>query len=609
MTGSLIGKVMGRCRVVRQLGRGGMSTIYLAHQESVGRDVVLKVLSPTLLDDTTFIKRFTREVETTAALQHPHIIPLYDHGVQDDLPYIVMAYIPGGSLKDLIAVGAMKPGEIARVVDQVALALDYAHEHGVIHRDIKPANILLDRQRNAILSDFGIAKVIADTQTLTQDAIVGTFAYLAPEMIAPTNPITPAVDVYSLAVTIYQMLTGELPFKGDSSAEMMWAHVNRPAPLITAGHPELPPALDAVLQKALAKSPLARYRSVGELAKDLRAVTAGRKPEVADADLTPTVLLGPSLAPASRLEDAVKRTIDQVVKITLPGGGSGSGIYLPGAQIMTCLHVVDGEAGVGVHFRTGEQIEADVVATDHKLDLALLKLRKTPGTLTPKQLGGILHEVSDPKPGEVLAAIGHPLGLDWSVTGGHFNAVRRPGEAPLPEFGIALDTPLVQVDVTINAGNSGGPLLDAGGRLVGLADSIINPALANNIGFAIMASTVWDFWKEHREAVKPLVAYNCNHHHPADQTYCPLTGKPIEPLEPVPMPAGGGVRYSCGHVHPPGLAYCPLIGKPAHPVDENMTETQVDAPKTEAHVTCTNCGHLYPVGLSHCPQCGKPRKE
>jgi uncharacterized protein YbaR (Trm112 family) len=166
--------------------------------------------------------------------------------------------------------------------------------------------------------------------------------------------------------------------------------------------------------------------------------------------------------------------------------------------------------------------------------------------------------------------------------------------------------------VTINAGNSGGPIIDAEGRLVGLADSIINPAIANNIGFAIEAGAVWSFWKENREASNPMVAYDCGHHHPAgDEPYCPFTGKPAKPLTPVPMPTATGVRYSCGHIHPPGLVYCPLTGKPAHPLDEAPDKTQVaPALKTEeVEIICTNCKHHYPASQSHCPRCGKPRRK
>ncbi len=616
MSDPLVGRVIGGCTVLRPLGKGGMSTIYLAHQQSVNREVALKVLSGTLLGDPTFMERFVREVETTARLQHPHIIPIYDYGEHEGQPYIVMAYLSGGSLADLLSYGPLALDVTVRLVEQVAQALDFAHGHGVIHRDVKPANVLLDSQQNAILTDFGVARVVAATQQLTRDAIIGTPSHLAPEMLSDKNEVTPAADIYALGVTLYQMLTGDVPFGGDTTVQMLWAHVNEPAPLISAHHADLPPALDAVIQRALAKSPAARYRSAGELAYDLSEVVAGRAPSIAQAQAAEPDQRGGGeprqvlLHESHDIEDAVHRAIDQTVKIARPDGITGTGIYLPGNRVITCLHVIDGAQGIYVHFRNGEQIEADAVAVDQKKDLALLAMRSAPQTLGEAQLDGIILSSRSLEPGEDLVAIGHPLGLDWSVSGGHFNAVRQPGEEPLPKFGITLDVPLVQVDVAINAGNSGGPILDEEGHLVGIADSIINPAVANNIGFAIEGDVALRFWRDHEQDSRPLVAYSCVHFHAAEQKYCPLTGKPVKPLEHIAMPTVQAVRYSCGHVHPPGLTYCPLMGKPATEIDEVPEPPGGNLKPVAAppQVKCTNCGFVYAATLASCPQCGKPRR-
>ncbi len=613
MAESLVGQTWGGCRVVRELGRGGMSIIYLAEQESIGREVALKVMYPAFLEDTTFMLRFTREVKTTADLQHPHIIPIYNYGEQAGRPYIIMAYMPGGSLYDLIDLGPLPLDVATRIITQVATALDFAHGYGVIHRDIKPGNILLDAQQNAFLTDFGIAKLVAETYQITRDELVGTFSYLAPEMISDNNPITPATDVYSLGVTLFQMLTGQLPFTADTSVKMMWKHVNEPAPLLVPLRPDLPPDLDAVLQKALAKAPAARYQGGSQLAEDLASVAAGENPAHAEHDPPPTQILPSS--PAPRLEDAIRRVIDQVVKIRRPDGGSGAGIYLPGDQVLTVLHVVDGAEGIFVSFRTGEQLEADMLAADPSLDLALLGLRSSPTSLSADQLDGLSFAPAELEPGEPLAAIGHPLGLDWAVTGGHYNALRMPGSASLLDLGITLDAPLAQVDVTINAGNSGGPIIDSLGQLVGVAISIVNPAIANNIGFAIEGQTAWQFVQRMRETApeRPdrLLPYNCGHHHAPDQAYCPLTGKPVTLRAPVGIPTVEGVRYSCNHVHPIGLRYCPLIGKPAHALEEPVTgrASAADMPDTPTDTTCTNCGQVYATRLGYCPQCGKPVRD
>lgn len=607
MSESLDGQIIGGCRIIQEIGKGGMSTIYLGRQVSVGRDVVLKVLSPSLLSDDTFMERFTREVETTAQLQHPHIIPIYDYGQHEGLPYIVMAYIRGGSLEHLIKRQNLGLGLVARIVGQVAEALDFAHGYGVIHRDVKPQNILLDVQQNAILTDFGVSRVISETQRLTGDMIVGTPFYIAPEMLNDDSVITTAVDVYALGVTLYQALAGKPPFVGHTTAQVMWAHVNAPVPLLAEARPDLSPDVDAVLQKALAKTPVDRYQTVTEMADDLTAVASGRPPKVAHTGVVP--LLSTHSVHARDLQDAVHRALNQVVKISRPDGGTGTGVYLPGDQVISCLHVVDGSPGIYVTFHTDEQIEADAVAVDNQLDLALIKLRSTPTSLTSEQLDGIVLHAEPVEPGDPLAAIGHPLGLDWSVTGGHYNALRLPGEEPLPRFGIALVAPLVQVDVVINAGNSGGPIIDPQGHLIGLADSIINPAVANNIGFAIEGQTVLTFWEEHKGDAVPLVAYSCRHHHADDEHYCPLTGKPIQKVDPIPMPTANAVRYSCGHIHEPGLDYCSLTGKPAYEIDE-LSEPHANAvPTTTPPVACTNCGYDYPITAEMCPKCGKPRRR
>jgi serine/threonine protein kinase len=602
-----VGHIVGGCRVIRSLGRGGMSSIYLAYQESVNRDVVLKVLPDSLTGDPTFMTRFSTEVATTVRLQHPHIVPIYDYGEQDGLPYIVMAYLPGGSVDDLIAEGPLSLDETARIVGQVGEALDYAHEMGVIHRDIKPANILLDGKHNAILTDFGIAKVIADTLELTEeDKIVGTISYLAPELIMPNNTITPAVDIYALGITLYQILTGKLPFESQTSAQMLWCHVNEPAPLLTSERPDLPPALDALVQRAMAKSSAARIQSAAELADQLADIASGDFQTV-EEPVPETVVLSSS-EPMTRLEHSVQQVLDQVVKIIRPDGGTGSGITLPGGQVVTTLHVVDGSPGVYIRFRNGEQAEADVMAADPAQDLALLSLRAAPASIDTGDTFRLARISGPPNPGAALVAIGHPLGLDWAVTGGHYNGLHQPENEPLTRLGITLDVPLVQVDVTINAGNSGGPVIDAEGRLVGLADSVINPAVANNIGFAIYAPAVWDFWEANREVEAPLVAFDCKHHHPAGTAYCPRTGRPIVPAAPIPMPTAESTPYTCGHRHPPGLTFCPLIGKPILPTSDDLAQaarTQVRNKPTISQ-TCTNCGTRFEASLGYCPHCGKP---
>lgn len=264
----LVGQDLGQYHVVEQIGKGGMATVYRATQASMKRDVAIKVLPRTLTHEDTFLERFYREVEIIASLQHPHILPVYDFGEYDGLPYIVMSYMSGGTLGDLITEGAMEPGVVRRITREMADALDYAHRKGIIHRDFKPGNVLLDEQGNTYLSDFGLAKVSAATMKITGAGVLGTPAYMSPEQSEPGD-LTPAADVYALGVTLFQMLTGNVPYDAPSPLGVLMAHVTQPVPNIHRLRPELPPAVQPVIDKAMAKLPLDRYQTPGALAAAL----------------------------------------------------------------------------------------------------------------------------------------------------------------------------------------------------------------------------------------------------------------------------------------------------------------------------------------------------
>jgi len=607
-----LGDSLGGYRVVSELARGGMAILYLAEQPAMARHVVIKLLSPQLLSDPTFMQRFEREVRTTATLQHPHIIPIYDVGQFEGQPYLVMAYVAGGTLADRMAGGPVPFPEMLHIVRDIASALDLAHGRGIVHRDIKPHNILLDEQGNAVLTDFGIARVLSDSQVITVDKVVGTPAYMAPELIADRGPITPAVDIYALGMTLYHALAGTHPFGDRPTMQMMWAQVNEVLPTLEDSHPELPGGTDAVLQRALAKEPVYRYQKASEMAADLQRIAGGERPIESPTPPPPR----PGLSTQFRtLESAVSQVIDSVVKIVRPDGGSGSGILLPEGRVVTCLHVVDGAPGLYIVTRAGGKAEADVVALDADVDLALLTVRNGADGVHAAAVHPPSGEPPNPEPGEMIAAIGHPLGLDWAVAGGHYNGLRQPGDEAIRRFGITLDCPVVHVDVAINPGNSGGPLIDAEGRLIGLADAILNPALVNNVGFAIDASTVWGFVARNKEASTAWQAYNDGHHYPAGLSHSPATGRPIQPAEAVPMALFEGNIVRCSNCHtlyPSQERACPQCGKRntsgqrtgTSPLSRTRT---VVAPVSEELVTCSNCHTEYPASETHCPQCGKPR--
>ncbi len=266
MASSLIGRKLGKYDIVALVGQGGMATVYKGYQPEIDRYVAVKVLPPHPGLDQQFVERFRLEARTIARLQHPHILPLYDYGVQDDILYLVVAFIEGGSLNDRIDQGRLALPEIARLLKQIAAALDYAHRQGVIHRDIKPDNILLDREGNPLLADFGIVKLAEGESRLTiTGGLVGTPAYMSPEQ-GRGEVVTASADLYSLGVVVYEMITGKKPYTAPTPMQVVLKHMTEPVPSLSAESADVPPGLEAVMQRALAKEPDQRYRSAAEFA-------------------------------------------------------------------------------------------------------------------------------------------------------------------------------------------------------------------------------------------------------------------------------------------------------------------------------------------------------
>lgn len=285
--GTWIGQIIGQYHITEEIGRGGMATVYRARQESIEREVAVKVLHRSLIDqDSNFLERFYREVKAIAHLQHPHILPVHDYGEHDDQPYIVTAFINGGSLADHIRqMERLHLNETAQLVRQMAEALEYAHLQGIIHRDFKPANVLIDQQGNTYLADFGLAKMLGDTD-LTATGIVGTPDYMAPDW-AEERGLTPAVDVYALGVTVYQMLTGTLPYRASAPMGVLMAHLNQSIPDIREQRPDLPPVMQTIIETALAKNAEERYQSPIDLANALQAVVEDRETDLFKPASTP----------------------------------------------------------------------------------------------------------------------------------------------------------------------------------------------------------------------------------------------------------------------------------------------------------------------------------
>lgn len=281
----------GRYTIARELGRGGMATVYLAHDPQLKRDVALKVLPRQFTHDPQFRARFKREAEALARLDHPAIVPVYETGEVDDQPYLVMRYMPGGTLLDRMAAGLITR-QIPDILRRVAAALDAAHGRGMVHRDLKPSNILFDQDGQAYLADFGVVKITEGTAATTTSVLIGTPAYMSPEQAAGTRELDGRSDVYALGVIAFELLAGRVPYEATTPAGQIIAHLNRPIPSLRALKSDLPIAADDLMRAALAKEPDARFQTAGALATAVEEVLAGRPvalPRVEDP--SPTIVV------------------------------------------------------------------------------------------------------------------------------------------------------------------------------------------------------------------------------------------------------------------------------------------------------------------------------
>jgi serine/threonine-protein kinase len=354
-TNPRIGTVVAGYRIESLIGRGGMSVVYLAHHEGLERKAALKLLAPELAENDAFRQRFIRESRIAAGLDHPNVIPVYDAGEADGELFIAMRFVRGSDLRRLLDEhGPLEPADVVRVIDQLGAALDAAHEEGLVHRDVKPANVLLSpatppaRVGHLYLADFGLTKKSLSGSGFTKSGqFVGTIDYVAPEQIR-SEPVDGRTDVYSLGCVLYECLTGEPPFVRDTEVAVMFAQLNDPPPNPTAVRPDLPKAIDAVVARAMAKSPDERHGTPGQLA------TAAR-----DALRTATTVEQEPIAPAlprrSRVRPAliggaaVALVAATALVVALLGGNQGgpaAGSTTPsGSSAVTTPHSGASSAG------------------------------------------------------------------------------------------------------------------------------------------------------------------------------------------------------------------------------------------------------------------------
>jgi eukaryotic-like serine/threonine-protein kinase len=264
----------GRYRILRKLGTGGMANVYLAEDEVLGRRVAIKILNDRHAGDDQFVERFRREAKNAASLSHPNIVSIYDRGEAEGTYYIAMEYLDGRSLKELIV--ARGPAPIHLAVDyarQILAAIRFAHRHGIVHRDIKPHNVLVDGEGRLKVTDFGIARAGASQMT-EAGSIIGTAQYLSPEQ-AKGAPVDQTSDLYSVGVVLYELLTGVVPFSGDTPVEIAMKHLSTVPEPPSAKRADVPRDLDLVVMRALAKDPSERYQSAEEMDADLRRINRG----------------------------------------------------------------------------------------------------------------------------------------------------------------------------------------------------------------------------------------------------------------------------------------------------------------------------------------------
>lgn len=326
MANSLIGKTISNRYVIEEmLGQGGMSAVYKATDPNLRRVVAIKVIHSHLSNNADFVKRFEEEAAAVAQLRHPGIILVHDFNRDDDLYYMVLEFVPGETIQDHLkrlndSGRKLSPTKAIEYMASICDAVDYAHQRGMIHRDIKPANLMLTTTGHMILMDFGIAKIVGGTRHTATGAVVGTAMYMSPEQIKGEQPDR-RTDIYSLGVTLFEMVSGRPPFEADSAMTLMMMHVNDPVPNAKKLNPDVPDALVSVINRALAKDPNDRYQTAAQMAAALRNVlTAG------SASPRSTMVEDATLAKSGRRGTTVEKPVmgTYVESAPLPPAGKGT---------------------------------------------------------------------------------------------------------------------------------------------------------------------------------------------------------------------------------------------------------------------------------------------
>ena len=444
-TDRLTAALADRYRIERELGAGGMATVYLAHDLKHDRKIAIKVLKPELAA-ALGPERFLREITTTAGLRHPHILPLYDSGDADGLLYYVMPLVEGESLRDRLARAPQLPlDEALGIAAQVADALSYAHAQGIVHRDIKPENILLE-SGHAVVADFGIARAIdaAGQDALTQTGLaIGTPQYMSPEQAAGERNLDGRSDLYALACVLFEMLTGQPPFTGPTMASVVHQHLAAQPPSVDHFRPGVPPGIATALQRALAKSPADRFNPAAQFAEALRSPAAGTTPGAARRSrgillaAGATVVLGlvmVLLATRAGRNDAPPPSVGRTAQVTLEPGLEVDPALSPDGQFVAYAGGPVGAMRIYVRqVAGGRTVTLTSDSAGHARwprwspDGTRIAYQAREGVYVVPALGGSPRLVARTPPAlsELMATMVTPVtGVAWSPDGGRIAVVR-----------------------------------------------------------------------------------------------------------------------------------------------------------------------------------------
>ncbi|GAB3020653.1 LppX_LprAFG lipoprotein [Mycobacterium bourgelatii] len=435
------GKDFGRYHLVELLGRGGMGEVWRAHDTATDRVVAIKLLTTQLSENQDFQRRFRREAHAAARLSTPHVVPIHDYGEIDGHLYVDMRLIEGCDLQTVLADGPLEPARAVHIIDGVAKALQAAHEVGLLHRDVKPSNVLLDRDDFAYLIDFGIARALDDTRMTKAGHTIGTFQYIAPERLGNEIEEDARTDVYSLACVLYECLTGQPPYAGETMAQQVAAHLTAPPPRPSVVRPGLPPQLDQVIAIGMAKRPELRYPTavhLAQAARDAISAPVGFQPAVSPQQPGPQPSRPWWRRSAALITAAVIVAVAAIVLVVVLAGigdrpASGSGqTARPGDQ-------------TGQSTQTGLPNAAELLTQSHRNATALTSahLRQTatgdiPGLPVRTVDGDITTIPSAGAAGkENLRLAGADMEVDFVVLDGTFYAALQPGE--WTNLGVASD--------------------------------------------------------------------------------------------------------------------------------------------------------------------------